>query len=170
MISLVISTPWRSHGEIFFDLRIPTVEEGTTTAPTLLFVSSGSTGELSVMLESSSEATSIRWEPITESRLSLWSHLATAQRHKTVFVQDLADPRVSIVEAIPVALEFWDNLVTACCYDLEEFEVAGDEFTALEQLKSSIVDLYYILKSEADHLGPLPQRQWNYLRRMVREN
>ena len=125
---------------------------------------------LTTMDVTSLDLASIRWEPITESRLSLWSHHATAQRHKTVFILDLADPRVSVVRAIPVALEFWDNLVTACCYDLEEFEVAGDEFTALEQLKASIVDLYFLLKSEQSLLGLLPQRQWDYLRRMVRED
>ncbi len=169
MNSLVISTPWESRGEIFFDMKIDTVEEGCH--PILSFVSGvpETAKEFSVVL-TTMDVKLIPWEPITESQLSLWSHLATVQRYKTIFVQDLADPRISVVRAIPVALEFWENLVTACCHDLEEFEIAGDEFTAVEQLKASIVDLYFLLKSERSRLGLLPQRQWDYLRRMIREN
>ena len=169
MNSLVISTPWGSFGGIVFDLTIDAATCHSATVATFIVSGVSGAAEEIAVIAPVPEAHFTRWEPITESHLSLWSHVASAQRQKTVFIRDLADARVSVAEAIPVALEFWDNLVTACCHDLEEFEVAGDEFTALEQLKASIVDLYFLLKSEQKDLGPLPLRQWNYLRRMVRE-
>lgn len=92
------------------------------------------------------------------------------QPRKTVFIQDLGDPRLSLTASIPVALDFWGDSVTACCYDLEDFGVGQDEFSALADLKGSLVDLYFLLKAEADRLGPLPERHWRYLRSITREH
>jgi hypothetical protein len=99
----------------------------------------------------------------------LWSHLGEPHSQKTVFISDLGDPRLPLRHAIPVSLDVWDGYVTAACFDLEEFEVADGEFEAIEELKASIVDLYLILKGDRDRLGPLPQRHWDYLRRVVQE-
>lgn len=92
------------------------------------------------------------------------------QPRRTVFIQDLGDYRLSLTASIPVALDSWPGSVTACCYDLEDFGAGEDEFSAVGDLKASLVDLYFLLKSDADRLGPLPQRQWDYLRTIVREN
>jgi len=105
----------------------------------------------------------------TDTSPPLWSHVAGPHHQKTVFIRDLGDPRLSVRAAIPVYLEFWDGFITACCYDLEEFEVASDEFVVLDALKASIADLYFLLKSEQQRLGPLPQRQWDYLRPIIEE-
>jgi hypothetical protein len=116
------------------------------------------------------ESRLVPWEPfMVLPIISLWSHIANPYRQKPIILQDLGDRRLSVCRPIAVSLEFWEGFVTACCYDLEEFDVAGDEFTAVEQLKASIVDLYFILKSDEGHLGPLPQRQWDYLRATLQE-
>lgn len=88
---------------------------------------------------------------------------------KRIALRDLHHPRLSLREPIEVSVETWDNMVTAYCYDLDEFEAAQDEFSVLNDLRASIADLYYILKSEQGNLGPLPQEQWSYLSRIVRE-
>lgn len=101
----------------------------------------------------------------------LYSHASVpAQPRRTVFIQDLGDRRLSLEASIPIALDFWTDSVTACCYDLEDFGVGQDEFSALADLKASLVELYFLLKAEAGRLGPLPQRHWDYLRAIVREN
>lgn len=92
------------------------------------------------------------------------------QPRKNIFIQDLGDPRLSLDRSIPIALDFWYDSVTACCHDLEDFGVGQDEFSALADLKASLVDLYFLLKNDADRLGPLPQRHWNYLRSIITEN
>lgn len=76
---------------------------------------------------------------------------------------------VSLKRAIPVALEFWEGLVTARCHDLTEFGTGADEFEALDDLRASIVDLYSVLKADQGNLGPLAQRQLDYLEDIIRE-
>lgn len=92
------------------------------------------------------------------------------QPRKTIFIHDLGDRRLALEAAIPVALDFWPgSSVTACCYDLEDFGAGQDEFSALADLKESLVDLYFLLKNDADRLGPLPQRHWDYLQSIITE-
>lgn len=101
--------------------------------------------------------------------ISLWSRLATPQTFKTAFIQDLGDPRVTLLRSIPVSIDFWPDHVTACSFDIEEFGIGADEFEAVSELKASLADLYFLLKNEQGHLGPLPQKQWDFLRGIIRE-
>lgn len=98
----------------------------------------------------------------------LWSYCPSDHQQKTVFIRDLADPRVIVVEPIPVSVEFSEGQTTACCYDLEQFGIGADEFSALDDLRATIVELYFSLKRELT-LGPLPRRQLAYLKRVLRE-
>lgn len=101
--------------------------------------------------------------------ISVWSHLAILQPSKTAFIQDLGDPRVALLRSIPVSIDFWPDHVTASSFDIEEFGVGTDEFEAVRELKASLTDLYFLLKTEQGNLGPLPQRQWEFLRGIIRE-
>lgn len=92
------------------------------------------------------------------------------QPRKNIFIQDLGDPQLSLNRSVPIALDFWYDSVTACCHDLEDFGVGQDEFSAVADLKASLVDLYFLLKNDADRLGPLPQRHWNYLQSIITEH
>ena len=102
--------------------------------------------------------------------VSLGSYVAIPLRPpKTVFICDLSDPKLSMSRAIPVSLEFWPECVTALSYDLEEFGVAESEFAALNDLRASIRDLYFLLKEDESKLGPLPRQHWKFLKSVVQE-
>ena len=94
--------------------------------------------------------------------------IVDSRQQRTVFIRDLADRRITVVEPIPVSVESSDGQATACCYDLEQFGAGADEFSALDDLRATVVELYFALKSES-RLGPLPQRQLDYLKKVVRE-
>jgi len=96
----------------------------------------------------------------------LWPYFNRQQ--KTIYIRDLADPRVVVIAPIPVSVEVSDGQLTACCYDLEQFGIGDDEFSALDDLRAIIVELYFALKGERS-LGPLPQRQLAYLNNVIRE-
>jgi hypothetical protein len=97
-----------------------------------------------------------------------WPYLPGNRQRRTVFIRDLRDPHLLVMNPIPASLEFSDRQVTACCYDVEQFGVGEDEFTALDDLRATIVELYVTLKRERS-LGPLPQRQLVYLTRALKE-
>ncbi|MBI4608751.1 MAG: hypothetical protein HY726_07080 [Candidatus Rokubacteria bacterium] len=101
--------------------------------------------------------------------LSLWSHFPSARPSKNIFILDLGNPRVVLTRPLPVAIQVWPDHVSTCSYDIEEFGIGADEFEAVEDLKASIADLYFVLKREGPALGPLPQRQWAFLKGIIRE-
>lgn len=88
---------------------------------------------------------------------------------KTVFISCLDDTHLILDKSIPVTLEFWDNYVTAFSYDLEEYGVGSDELEALRNIRISIADLYFILKEQKYNLGPVTQKQWDYLENIIKE-
>jgi hypothetical protein len=97
-----------------------------------------------------------------------WPYPSGNRRSKTVFIRDLRDAELVATRPIPVALEFMEGQVTACCYDVEQFGVGEDEFSALDDLRATLVELYHTLRAEKS-LGPLPQRQLAYLKRVLRQ-
>jgi hypothetical protein len=88
---------------------------------------------------------------------------------KTVFMGDLADPTVALLLSLPVEVEFWPEHVSAYSHDLELFTAADDLPTALSEMRASIVELYFTLKEEKDHLGVLPQARWDFLSHIIKE-
>jgi hypothetical protein len=98
-----------------------------------------------------------------------WPYLLVDSRQqRTVFIRELGDRRVTVIAPIPVSVESSEGQATACCYDLEQFGVGDDEFSALDDLRATVVELYFALKDEP-RLGPLPQRQLDYLKKVIRE-
>ncbi len=91
------------------------------------------------------------------------------RRQTRIRLRDLHHAGLSLREPIEVSLEVWEHVVTAYCYDLDEFEIGSDESTAMTELRKAIADLYHILKSDQHRLGPLPQAQWDYLHRIIQE-
>jgi len=59
--------------------------------------------------------------------------------------------------------------VTAWSWDLEEYGVGPDEGTALDHFRRSLIHLYFMLKENAEQLGPLPAEHWAYLRDIIHE-
>jgi len=115
----------------------------------------------------SSEPAPVTGIPSDDKAFS-WPYFPENRQQKTVFIRDLGSPRLSVTAPIPVSIEFAEGQVTACCYDVEQFGVGEDEFSALDDLRATIVELYATLKAER-RLGPLPQRQLEYLRRALKE-
>lgn len=101
--------------------------------------------------------------------ISRWPDLPPPRQSKTIFIRDLGDPRVAPIRALPASIEFGPDLVSAFSYDIEEFGIGADEFEAVEDLKASIAALYFLLKDDQTNLGPLPQRQWAFLKGVMRE-
>lgn len=104
-----------------------------------------------------------------EKILSLFSH---SQDRKTIFIKNLSDPRLSLREgeSLPIFVESWPQLFTACSHDIDEFAFAADEFETIEEIKASIVELYFSLKEDQNNLGPLPQKHWDFLKSVMQEN
>jgi hypothetical protein len=90
--------------------------------------------------------------------------------NKTIFIRDLADSRVSLYSPLPLSIDNWGSTVTAYSQDTGEFSVALDEISAVDEIRALLVDLYFILKENRLHLGPVPARHWNFLSTMIREN
>jgi hypothetical protein len=88
---------------------------------------------------------------------------------KTVFILDLADQRVALNKPVPVSIELLTDSATACSPDTGDFAVAASEEDVLEEFRAGLVELYFLLKEEQKNLGPLPQRQWDFLRSVIVE-
>src|SRR5882762_10486981 len=88
---------------------------------------------------------------------------------KTIYISDLADSRVVLRRPIPVSLEAVRGTVTALSPDTSDYAFAEDEADAIDQLKASIVDLYFQLTDASPNLGHLPTRQWRVLSSVIDE-
>ena len=94
---------------------------------------------------------------------------ASIYRDKTIFIADLGESTLSLLRALPISVEYSGGQVVACSYDLEELTLGSDDDEVIADMKSAIVDLYYLLKGEQENLGPLPRSQWEFLRGIIRE-
>jgi hypothetical protein len=88
---------------------------------------------------------------------------------KTIFIRDLADPRVSLNGPLPVTIENLGDQVTVYSADTGDYGVGADEQSAIDEFRAAIVDVYFMLKDERQALGPLPQRHWNFLSSIIDE-
>lgn len=98
-----------------------------------------------------------------------WSSLGTFYQKKTVFLQDLGVAKLQLLCPLPVSVEIGDSFAAVFNADLDELAVEETEGDALDELKGSIAESYYLLKNERANLGPLQQRHWNFLQRIIRE-
>jgi len=102
-------------------------------------------------------------------RIELTNAITRHPVRKSIFIGDLGDARLTLNALLPIHLERAGKQVLGYSYDLDELEVAEDEYLVIEGMKASIVDLYFMLKDEQGQLGPIPLRQWNYLRNVISE-
>ena len=99
----------------------------------------------------------------------LFASIAPLPDRKTIFIQDLADGRVSLRSPLPVLVESWKNQTTVFSADTGDFSVGDDESSALDEFRAAVVELYFLLKSERDKLGALPMKHWRFLSSMIDE-
>lgn len=107
---------------------------------------------------SGSGSTNVTW--ITER--------AQIQR-KTVFVRNLGTASLALKGPLPIFLEVAATNVVAYSYDLEELAVSSSESEVLDEMRATIVETYFLLKSEQENLGPLQRRHWAFLKQIISE-
>lgn len=88
---------------------------------------------------------------------------------KSILIYSLSSPLLKLKEPLAVHLEYDKEEVVAFCYDLDIFGYGESEIEALDDLRKTILDLYYELKENKDNLGILPERIWDYLSFIVDE-
>lgn len=88
---------------------------------------------------------------------------------RTIFIQDLGDQRVRLLEPLAISIESTAARAIACQIDLGEFAYADTEIEAIDELKALICDLYFLLQREEENLGPLPQKHWHFLKSIIQE-
>jgi hypothetical protein len=98
-----------------------------------------------------------------------FSAASSLVERKTVFIQDLGDARLKLRESLAVLIENWSENITACSFDIGEFAFANDEVAAVDEFKALVVDLYFLLKADQEILGPLPLKQWIFLKSIIEE-
>jgi len=101
--------------------------------------------------------------------LASWTSSLGKIESKTVFLSDLADAHFALECLLPITLQLEPSQVIAYSYDLDELAVGSDESSALEEMRLMIAESYRLLKAERNNLGPLQQRHWNLLSKVIRE-
>jgi len=88
---------------------------------------------------------------------------------RILHLRSLADDRLRLIAPLPIVLQYGEESVTACSYDLEDFGVGATEFEALADLRATIVELYFSLREDQHRLGWQPRRDWAFLRSIIQE-
>ncbi len=91
-------------------------------------------------------------------------------RCKNIFIADLGHPELTLLRPLPVVIESAGTQFLAYSFDIEELAVADNESAVIDEIKASIAELYFLLEREQGNLGPLPQKQWAILGRLIRKN
>ena len=89
------------------------------------------------------------------------------ERRRALFIHSLHDPRLRLNVSLPITLEDDGYQFVAYAPDLDIYGLGETEYEAIEDLRQSIVDLYFDLKAEK--LGGDLQKIWNYLQSVVTE-
>lgn len=86
-----------------------------------------------------------------------------------VYIQNLRHPNYVLKESIPISLELEENKVIASYYDIDMYGSGDNEEEAINDLCEVVVEYYESLKEDQGKLGPLPEKHWLHLRRIIEE-
>lgn len=84
------------------------------------------------------------------------------------FINSLHNSHLNLRAPISVYLEYDSYQFIAYAPDLDIYGCGDSEYEAMEDLRESIVELYFDLKEEA--LGSDLQKIWEYLKLIITEN
>ena len=86
---------------------------------------------------------------------------------KNIFIQELRDPRLKLLQPLSILVEFEDDYCIASSADLEIYGTGEDEWGAIDDLKRSIAELYFDLKESklSKHLEGI----WLYMKSIIVE-
>ena len=106
---------------------------------------------------------------IRRASANKWVSVDGAYERTVTLIQDLGSARLDLIRSLAISIEHGVDYVAAFNTDLDELSVESTENDAVEDIKASIVESYWLLKGEQNNLGPLQQRHWDFLQRVVRE-
>jgi hypothetical protein len=86
---------------------------------------------------------------------------------KALFINSLHSSFLSLCASIPISLEYDGEQFIAYAPDLDIYGCGETEYEAIEDIRASIVDLYYDLKGEK--LGKDMENIWGYLQSITKE-
>jgi hypothetical protein len=86
---------------------------------------------------------------------------------KPILIHDLLAKGLRLREPLAVSLDYDESQVIAYCYDLDVFGYGETEIEALNDLRQTIVDLYFTLRENRRNLGEYAEGVWEYLGRIV---
>lgn len=89
------------------------------------------------------------------------------EKRKSFFINTLHNSSLELIIPIPIVLDNDSYQFIAYSSDLDVFGCGETEYEAIEDLRQSIVDLYFDLKEEK--LGSDLQRIFDYLQSVVKE-
>ena len=98
---------------------------------------------------------------ISEKLDHLEEMLKSIEKRKTLFIHSLHNPRLELNTALSVALECDGYQFIAYAPDIDIYGCGETEYEAIEDLRQSVVELYFDLKNEK--LGKDLQRIFEYL-------
>ena len=87
---------------------------------------------------------------------------------KIFFINSLHNSNLSLCAPVSVSLEYDGYQFITYAPDLDIYGCGDSEYKAIEDLRESIVELYFDLKE--DTLGPDLQKIWEYLKSVITEN
>lgn len=104
-----------------------------------------------------------------EPRIQFTNSPVKKLERRSVLIADLGDARLVLKGPIPIHLEDAGSEVLGYSYDLDELEIADDEWSVIQKMRSAIARVYFTLKQEQGNLGPLMQQHWTFLQKVVSE-
>ncbi|MBA7496608.1 hypothetical protein ES702_07217 [subsurface metagenome] len=96
-----------------------------------------------------------------------WGKTTYDEWQPTKFISSLHSSRLKLQKAITVSLEYDSYQFIAYAPDLDIYGWGDTEYEAIEDLRQSIVELYFDLKGEK--LAPSLRKIWDYLNSIVEE-
>lgn len=88
---------------------------------------------------------------------------------KTILISDLQNKSLELLRPLGISIEQGGNGWYGYSYDLDELVIGTDENEILSEMRLAIADVYFLLKAEAKHLGPIQQLHWRFLQSIVKE-
>lgn len=104
---------------------------------------------------------------ISERLNHLEEMLKSIEKRKTLFIHSLHNKRLELITALSVVIEYDGHQFIAYAPDVDIYGCGDTEYEAMEDLRQSIVELYFDLKDEK--LGRDLQRIFDYLKSIIEE-
>lgn len=88
---------------------------------------------------------------------------------KEIYIADLHDVSLKLLRPLMILVN--ENKTEWCAFagDIDELVLGNSEREVITDMRRAVVDVYNLLKSEADNLGPLQTQHWSFLQSVIIE-